>query len=408
MGNSFRRGGSPPRLLLMAFAIVLAASVLTACGSDDSSSSSSGTSSGEATTGDSGGSGDAVVEAAEKAVEEAYEGTYASPPTSGPKPEPGKEIWLISCGQSASSCAAPISEAQGAAKELGWKTKIVDGKFDPNLMAQGIRQAVAAGADGLLLQGVECPLVKAALEEAKAAGLKSVSTFAGDCNGSIPGKPGNLFSAQVVFGTAEEPLYFPEYNRDWSAERARWVIAETNGEAELVAFINDEYLALDYENEGFFEAFDECEGCTVLDEVPASVADLGPTMEQATQQALIKNPEANSVYPSVDGIITGGLSAGIRASGRMDELAVIGAECLPISIDLLRTGELDACYGVDQEWTAWAGVDTLNRLFHGEEAVPSGQGWQLVDKENNLPATGDWSAPIDFKSIYRETWGIAG
>ena len=36
----------------------------------------------------------------------------------------------------------------------------------------------------------------------------------------------------------------------------------------------------------------------------------------------------------------------------------------------------------------------------------SGLGWQLVDATHNLPASGAWQPPVDFKSLYEKAWGV--
>jgi ribose transport system substrate-binding protein len=58
------------------------------------------------------------------------------------------------------------------------------------------------------------------------------------------------------------------------------------------------------------------------------------------------------------------------------------------------------------DWTGWAAVDTLNNLFQGKAPAFSGLGWQLVDPAHNLPASGPWVSPIDFKAIYKKAWGV--
>src|SRR5688572_4388792 len=104
---------------------------------------------GETTSG-----GERYLKAAKANLDKAYAGTNAEPPTSGPKPERGKNVWVISCAQSLESCARGSAAEKAAGRELGWKTTIFDGKADPATFNSGIRQALADKADGIILNGI--------------------------------------------------------------------------------------------------------------------------------------------------------------------------------------------------------------------------------------------------------------
>ena len=54
-----------------------------------------------------------------------------------------------------------------------------------------------------------------------------------------------------------------------------------------------------------------------------------------------------------------------------------------------------------------AAVDSMNSLFRGEKPAFSGLGWQLVDATHNLPASGPWIPPVDFKAVYEKAWGVS-
>ena len=58
------------------------------------------------------------------------------------------------------------------------------------------------------------------------------------------------------------------------------------------------------------------------------------------------------------------------------------------------------------EWMGYAGADTANRLMAGEKTIPdSGWGFQIVDKSNNLPASGSVvTPPIDFRAAFDKVW----
>ena len=85
----------------------------------------------------------------------------------------------------------------------------------------------------------------------------------------------------------------------------------------------------------------------------------------------------------------------------------MGGEGFEPELDLLRTDQgVNAVNIAPSDWTGWAAVDTMNSLFAGTEPVDSGLGWQLVDKDNNLPASGPFVPAVDFKSVYKKAWGV--
>src|SRR5579872_6070465 len=65
-------------------------------------------------SGSSGGSASRGAASADaQVVQQLYRGTYEAPPP-GPRPQPGKKLLLLSCGQSLPTCAQAMSGAQEA------------------------------------------------------------------------------------------------------------------------------------------------------------------------------------------------------------------------------------------------------------------------------------------------------
>src|SRR4051794_17892697 len=130
---------------------VVAASVA-ACGSSSSDDAKGDTGSSSTTA-----AGPAYLKAADADLAKLYASTDGTPPATGPKAQKGKVVWEISCAEGAEGCALFSSTLKDAAQRLGWKLTVFDGKFNAdNAYATGIRQAVAANADAIILNGVDC------------------------------------------------------------------------------------------------------------------------------------------------------------------------------------------------------------------------------------------------------------
>jgi ribose transport system substrate-binding protein len=382
---------------MLGLLLVLMLGIAAGCGDDEGDSGSSG----GAATGDAAG-GSYLAEA--KAELAKYEkGTYTGPPTEAPKAEPGKNVWLVSAGQAATVASMAIGGANDAAKKLGWEPTVFDGKFDPSVWGNGIRQAIADKADGILLYLIDCNLVKGPLQQARKAGIEVVGVESLDCPETDPGQE-SLFSAmpEYVEGT------YGEWIKEFGRVQGLWAVAHTDGKAEVLMPKTDEVKGYTLIREGAVEALKACADCKI-DYYAFQQADLGPALRQKTEQALLKNPKANAMILPLDSMVTAGVAAAITAANRKDML-VVGAEGEEANIDMIREGKvgMNAGVGIPTRYEGYAGIDAMLRLFAGEKPVPSGMGLQVFDKDNNLPPSGTYQAPIDFESIYKKAWGVTG
>jgi ribose transport system substrate-binding protein len=140
-----------------------------------------------------------ILTYAQKQIDLAYAGTDRDPPTSAPKPQRGKNVWIISPSQIGESASVATNAAKEAGELVGWKMTLYDAKGDPSNFSSGIRQAIAAKADGIILHAIDCAWVKQALVEAQAANVKTLAYYALDCDDpSVKGEP--LYSGSVNFG----------------------------------------------------------------------------------------------------------------------------------------------------------------------------------------------------------------
>jgi ribose transport system substrate-binding protein len=378
----------------LTLALVLAAAVAAGCGSSSSESDSGSAATAAPST-------DTATPDAQ--LEKYFKGTYTGPPTTAPKAEAGKNVWLVSAGQAATVASMAIAGANDAGKALGWKTTVFDGKFDPSVWANGIRQAMADKADGILLYLIDCNLVKGPLQQARKAGITVVAVESLDCNETNPGQE-PLFSAMPEYVEGTYGKWIKEFGR----AQAQWAIAKTGGKAEVLYPKTDEVMGYTLIREGAEEQLKKCAACKI-DYYEFRQADLGPQLRQKTEQALLKNPKANVMILPLDSMVTAGVGAAITGSGR-SKMLVVGAEGEAANIDMIRDGKpgMNAGVGIPTRYEGFAGIDAMLRLFAGEKPAPSGIGIQVFDKEHNLPASGTYAAPIDFEAEYKKAWGVTG
>lgn len=335
-----------------------------------------------------------------------YEGTLREPDMT-PRPiVRGKKIAILSAGQASISSSVPVGAAKEAAEAAGWDASIFDVQLNPANAPGLVRQAIAAGVDGIILQAVDCPGIKGPLQEARKKGIEVVGIYAFDCDDPVfKGNDPALFTGRVNYG--DDIKDYGKFTEQYGADQAKAVIAATGGKAKVLFFNSPTVTVLNYTGKGFKDEIKKCGGCEIVAEVEFAGAELGPNLQQKAAQALLQHPEANVVKSPYTSATLLGIAPAVVQSGRANKLYVMGGEGFAPELDLMRAGQgVNAVNIAPSDWTGWAAVDTLNSLFSGKAPADSGLGWQLVDKQHNLPASGGFTPKVDFKAAYKKVWGV--
>lgn len=396
MIRTLRYGRSPtPRLGCVGALVIAGALMVTGCGSSDGSDTrASGSDSAPKT-----------AKPATPSLAELYEGVFTTPPDSGPKIQPDQNLWVIPCASFVAACGNAANAAAEAAKTAGWKATVFDPRLTPSRFGEGLRQAVAARADGVILVGIDCNQVKQALVEAQQADVKVISLYGLDCDDpNVKGQA--LFSSDISFG--ERWPNYAAFVKDWGAAKARYLVETLKGNVKTLQFDQADSLSLKYEREGFEQELAKCKTCEIVGTIRMSPAEVGnPTvLRQKTSSALQQYPGANAIWYLYDSLALTGPATAIVESGR--ELVAVGGEGEKPNIDLIRAGKgQTAAMAFPIEWAGWSAVDTMNRVLAGDEAVPEGIGFQAVDREHNMPPRGEgWEPSVDYKGVYKRVWGV--
>lgn len=370
-------------------AAAIAAATLAACGGSDGGTDEKANS--------------ADIARYERELQALYEGTYQKPSGGPVEPPKGKNIWVISTGQTIEAAINAAAAMEEAGATLGWEVDVFDGRFDSNRQLSGIEQALADGADGIVLIYIDCPPVRSALQQAKDAGVVIVGIQSEECEPPL---------VDHVIRYADHRDFVEYLSHGFGGTQAKWVIAKTRGEAKtIVTAQTDLYSTRVTYDPGITEAFAECETCEIVDTVEFVGTEFGPPLQQKIEQSLNQHPEANSFIAAYDAVMTGGGgAAALRASGRLDEIEVMGGEGSKPGIELIhdRAG-MEACTGTPTGWEGYAAMMSLARIFAGQdpEQGDSGIGEQVCDIDHNLPPRGEgYRAPIDYVAAYHELWGV--
>jgi ribose transport system substrate-binding protein len=332
-------------------------------------------------------------------------GTAVAPPVSGPKAQPDKKVWVISCGDYDESCKQGADGFMEAGEALAYSMTRFDSAGDAAKVAEGIRTAITDKADAVIVAAFDCTLLKGPLQEAKDA--KLVTYGAGTSNCDDP-----------LLGDGEEGLYtltdvlapgtgvgWSSWVNTWGADKAAYVIDKTDAKAKVINLTLTDLPNVELISKSFQDAIAACSGCEVVADVPFTIAEaVSGGLSQSLTNALNTHPDANVIHFPVDGLLPL-LGPAIIEAGRSDSVFVIGGEGFPANLDSIRTsGAQDSVLAVDLTWESWSTLDDLNRYFAGEKPVYGGWGYTAVSSDLNLPASGPWISKFDYKAAYRKVW----
>jgi ribose transport system substrate-binding protein len=381
-----------------AAAALAALSLATACSKSTSNSA-------DTAAPQSGSSGSASA-APNATLEQVYKGTMTAPSSASRPAVKGKSIWIISAGQSSESSSVPVNAARAAAEKIGWKVHIFDAQLNPANGPTGVSQAMAAHADGIIVDG-DCSTVRSQLEQAKARHIVVVPIYGYDCNDAYSGKSNEqLFTGYTNYGPAANKN-LAAFAESYGFSQGQADIAATDGKAQAIVFNDPESTVVHYLTVGFNRAMRECAGCKVVQQVDFNGLQLGPQLQQIATAAILRHPEVNAIKSAFAAATLLSIAPAVQQSGRSGSIYVMGGEGFQDELDLLRNHQgVNAVMISPSDWTGWSAVDTMNSLFRGEKPAFSGLGWQLVDATHTLPASGPWVPPVDFKSVYEKAWGV--
>jgi ribose transport system substrate-binding protein len=387
------------RIVTTSLSALAIATAVGGCGS--SGDDSSGTKAAAATKSPS-----AVAAWVQPFLAKSYAGTDSALPTSSPRPEKGKTVWILSCSQSAPGCATPAQAAAQAAAAIGWKAKILDGKFNPTVWNTLVRSAAAAKPDALILDAVDCAAVQSSLNAAKQAGVKIFGFYSFDCDDTYTkGQP--QFDGQIDWSPWKNYGDFVE--NQFARTQAAYAIAKTGGKAHVIQPYETDVAVAHHIADGYDRWISTCKSCKVW-KVPFTGADLISGKLQAKMAAaLSKYPQANVVAAPYDATVLLGIGPAVaqaRASGR--KILLTGGEGLAPNIALIKKGVQDFAPGIPAAWIGWAAIDGVNRLLNGKPQVAEGLGNGAIDASHNVPTATPFydgnTKSQDYRTVYKKLW----
>lgn len=303
----------------------------------------------------------------------------------------GKSIWYITNSQNQFSAemSAGVEEAGEAA---GVEITVFDGQNSTSRYSEGISQAIARGADGIILMAVQPAVVAEDLVAAAEAGVAVLSTLNTNPDDEVaPNTIGN-------------------FTADYSADgrlMGEWALYDSECSANAVVVQSSPVNVWNIAAEGIVAAFDEhCpDDCAVevLDIDPANIAtDTGAQLQTALQV----DSSIDYVLPVWDSAIPY-VAPAVAATG--SNAKVLAHDGISASLEMIAAGQDQ--YGTvamaPPGWIGWAAFDSVARAVAGQElpgyVIPT----RLVTPENIGDGTIEDAFPNfdNYQAVFEDSWG---
>lgn len=307
-------------------------------------------------------------------------------------PEPGKTIAWLQCSQS--SCGVIGDGVTAAAEKLGWTVKRIDFRNeDPESIITAMDQAIDAKPDAIALSGVPSERYEAALERAHAA---EIPVITGAVIDEVGGMEGNGIIGLVGGSASYE---------EGASIVADWVIADSGGDANILAVTADDFPIIKFEIEALQKHVEEnCDDCTVT-VLNQAVADIATNTPNNVVSALQENPDIDYVYFGF-GDLSRGVAPAVAGAGI--EAKIVGLAPVNENLQRLMDGEEHAWASWATSLVGWGMVDGLARFFNGEDMEPANNQpltFRLFTADSP-PEDENPIFPTNYEDLYADLWQV--
>lgn len=362
---------------------------LAACGGSDSTN-------GSGNTGTDAAGGETSQPTAAAASIEAHRKPIAKFVPPGPAVDAsslaGKEIWFVPISTSIPIIPPQQEGIEQAVKALGMTVHVCDGSFVPATEASCLKQAVNAGAAGIITDAIDPATVSTAAEYA-AAHQVPIATIS-------------------EVGTETETLQFlPSADVANAPIAADWIAADSGGKAKVIAAEVSGDKGTTAAAEAFADQLGkECPECE-LDTITQSPADASK-YTSSISTALLQHPETEYVFAQFDALVAP-VARGIQQSGH--QVKLVSTTAALSNVEQVADGTQAAEVAVNPNYYGWLAVDRMVRMLLDKPAPKSD--WlpvRVFDSTNvgsleltaGAASSGVWWGPLTYQAEFAKLWGV--
>jgi ribose transport system substrate-binding protein len=310
----------------------------------------------------------------------------------------GKKIWIITF-LSVPFAQQNVQGFKEAAEAVGAQVTTFDGTAGVDAYQRGIRGAIARKADAIVIGTLDPGLFRTDLRNAQSKGIKVVAVSS-HAPGQVPP------AGDPVFGYVD-PCY--ECAGRLMADS---VIVDSGGKGEAVAIWSSDVRIPGKSQVSAIESEfkQKCPGCSLeVKDVPA--AQWSTRLQSVTQSTLASKPNVKYLLPLYDGMVSF-MTPAIRAAAANRGVKISSFNATPAVMQQIGDGVLSNV-GIGSVRYGWGWADQTFRALAGAKPVADEKlPVRLFDESNigsvDLKASTDtWYGTVDYRSAYKQLWGLA-
>jgi ribose transport system substrate-binding protein len=309
----------------------------------------------------------------------------------------GKTVWMIQ--DTITPFVTQGTQAfQQAGQVAGVSTKVVNGNGVIPQIEQGVSEAIAQKAGGIVLFAVNVSTIAAQLKAAKAAGIPVVDLVEGEPaseNPATEGIYGHVSEDATLNGTiaADWMLDYTGCHLDAAILGAQVVtphaLAAAGAQAEIAKL---------------------CGSSCKSQFINLDLSELVTETQQEAQQVLRRDPGINVMYPEFDAAVPY-VVAGLSQAGGATKVKLISADGTPQSIAYIRSGTSPQIADCSPPPAGFVGWDAMDQILRGMAKVAPASGVLPVQllTTSNIGTTGTNLFPNfnGYQAKFKQLWGLS-
>ncbi|MET0888375.1 MAG: sugar ABC transporter substrate-binding protein [Mycetocola sp.] len=319
--------------------------------------------------------------------------TEVEGPTEAFEQPAGKHILVLYCGSAGQGCVDEGNETKRVAESLGWKVDMVDGKLDPTVWNQAVKQAADAGVDGIISVSSDPNLMSEAMDIVAAKDIPFVLTAQYPTDDDVKGIDAYIAPDPVVGGE----------------DIADWVVADSQGKANILLLDLPGYYSAMTRTATIADKIGaDCPDC-VVETADITVSTMGTSLAPLVTSRLQQNPDIDYVL-SPDDCCVSFVYQGIQQAGRTSNTKVISVGGFSDQLANLSTGTLAADLATPNLYSSWLSVDSLGRIMAGQ---PVESYWPVpqrlwtsanISEASQEVLDAGWNLDLDYEAMFGKLW----
>lgn len=317
-------------------------------------------------------------------------------PSTGPSAQAGKTIAVLAEDLRNGGVLGVAQGIREAAREIGWKVRIVDAGGTAAGRNRALSDALASPPDGLVICGSDAHELAPALRSARGRLPPVVGWHAGPIAGAIAGTP-------VAMNVTTDPIAV-------ARTTALAAVAQSGGRAGVVVFTDSRFAIATAKAQAMADVIRQCSGCTLLEVRDVAISESATRMPAVTRELLAVHGARwthalaiNDIY--FDYAVPVFIGSGV-ANGAISLLSAgdgSAAAFMRVRAGTYQTGTVAEPLNMQ----GWQVVDELNRLIAGQPVSGFVAPVHLVSGENIASDGGSrlvYDPENGYRDIYLRIW----